>query len=77
VLWEADAAYTLRHLWLVCPRGGGLTRESVAAHWMTEIPHPNVSRSTAANMPEALGDEEDDLEIRLHQAVEARHEVPV
>jgi hypothetical protein len=78
VLWEADAAYTLRHLWLVCPRVGGLARGSVAAYWMTEIPHPNISRSmVAAHMPEALGDGEDDLEIRLRQAVEARHEVPV
>src|SRR5919106_6232035 len=63
VLWEADVAYTLRHLWLVCPRGVGLTRESVAAYWMAEIPHPTVSRSTAAaHMPEAPGEGCDDLE---------------
>jgi hypothetical protein len=78
VLWEADTAYILRRLWLVCPKVGGLTRESVAAYWMTEIPHPNVSRSTAgAHMPEALGDGDDDLAIRVRQAVEASHEVSV
>jgi hypothetical protein len=78
VLWEADAAYTLRRLWLVCPRVGGLTWESVAAYWVTEIPHPTVWRSTAAaNMPEAPVDGEDDLEIRVRRAVEASREVPV
>ena len=42
VLWEIDAAYTLRRLLLACPKVGGLTRESVAAYWLVEIPHPNV-----------------------------------
>jgi hypothetical protein len=37
VLWETDAAYTLRRLSLVCPKVGGLTRESVAAYWTIEI----------------------------------------
>jgi hypothetical protein len=78
VLWEADAAYTLQHLWLVCPRVGGLTRESVVAYWVTEIPHPNVSRSTSAvRLPEVPGEGDDDLEIRVRWAVEARREVPV
>jgi hypothetical protein len=78
VLWEADAAYTLRRLWLVCPRVGGLTRESVAAYWVTEIPHPNVWRSTsAAARPEAPREGCDDLEIRVRLAVEASREVPV
>src|SRR5262245_5403003 len=78
VLWEADAAYTLRRLWLVCPRVGGLTRESVAAYWMTEIPHPNVWRSTAAvAMLDAPGEGRDDLAIRVRRAVEASREVPV
>ena len=78
VLWEADAAYTLRRLWLVCPRVGGLSRESVAAYWLTEIPHPTVWRSTAAEArPEAPVEGSDDLDIRLRRAVEARHEVPV
>jgi hypothetical protein len=68
VLWETDAAYTLRRLSLVCPKVGGLTRESVAAYWMVEIPHPNVWRLTsAAAMPKAPVDGEDDLEIRRRQ----------
>jgi hypothetical protein len=78
VLWEADVAYTLRCLWLVCPRVGGLTRESVAAYWVTEIPHPNVSRSTAAaHRPEAPVEGSDDLDIRLRRAVEVSREVSV
>ena len=47
VLWETDAAYTLRRLSLVCPKVGALTRESVAAYWTIEIPHP-TSRGRAA-----------------------------
>jgi hypothetical protein len=47
VLWETDAAYTLRRLSLVCPKVGALTRESVAAYWAIEIPHPTVSRAPA------------------------------
>jgi hypothetical protein len=78
VLWETDAAYTLRRLSLVCPKVGALTRESVAAYWMTEIPHPNVGRPTsAASMPEAPVEGRDDLEIRVRRDVEASREVPV
>jgi hypothetical protein len=78
VLWEADAAFTLRRLWLVCPRIGGLTRESVAAYWVTEIPHPNVWRSTSVEVrPEAPVAGDEDLAIRVRRAVEASHEVPV
>ncbi|HEX2515059.1 MAG TPA: hypothetical protein VH257_10170, partial [Chloroflexota bacterium] len=78
VLWETDAAYILRHLWLVCPRGGGLTRESVAAYWVTEIPHPTVWRSPAPEArPEAPVEGSDDLDIRPRRAVEVSREVPV
>ena len=78
VLWEADAAYTLRHLWLVCPKVGGLTRESVATVWLTQDPHPNVSRSTSTvSLPEARGEGDDDLAIRGAPTVEARHGVSV
>ena len=80
MLWEADAAYTLRRLWLVCPRVGGLTRESVAVYWTVEIPHPTVSRGPARSgreAPEVSTGAPDDLAIRRRQAVEASHEVPV
>jgi len=78
VLWETDAAYTLRRLSLVCPKVGALTRESVAAYWMTEIPHPNVWRPTsAAAVPEGPVEGRDDLEIRVRRDVEASREVPV
>jgi hypothetical protein len=78
VLWEADAAYTLLRLLLACPKVGGLTRESVAAYWMIEIPHPNVWRSTSVEVrPEVPVEGRDDLEIRVRRAVEASHEVPV
>ena len=78
VLWETDAAYTLRRLSMVYPKIGALTRESVAAYWMTEIPHTDVWRpmSTAA-MPAAPMEGRDDLEIRVRRAVEASCEVPV
>ena len=78
VLWEADAANTLRRLSLVCPKVGALTRESVAAYWVTEIPHPTVWRPTsAAARPEAPVDGRDDLEIRVHRGGEASRKVPV
>jgi hypothetical protein len=73
VLWEADAAYTLRRLWLVCPRVGGLTRESVAAYWSIEIPHPAVARApvTAADCaPEIPREAQDDLPIRRRDGAE-------
>jgi hypothetical protein len=80
MLWEADAAYTLRRLWLVCPRVGGVTRESVAVYWTVEIPHPTVSRGPARlsrEAPEVAPGAPDNLAIRLRQGVEASHEVPV
>jgi hypothetical protein len=65
VLWEADGAYTLRRLSLVCPKVGALTRESVAAYWAVEIPHPAVAPVTAADQsPEVPAAPRDDLEIR-------------
>ena len=80
VLWEADAAYTLRRLSLVCPRVGALTRESVAAYWTIEIPHPNVSRApatSAGHPPEVLLGAQDDLAIRLRrQPAELASETP-
>jgi hypothetical protein len=66
VLWGTDAAYTLRRLSLVCPKVGALTRESVAAYWTVEIPHPAVARApvTAANPSlDVPTDTRDDLEI--------------
>jgi hypothetical protein len=78
VLWEADAAFTLRRLSLVCPKVGGLTRESVAAYWTVEIPHPNVWRPTVpVAMPEAPVDGQDDLAIRVRRTVEASREAPI
>jgi hypothetical protein len=70
VLWETDPAYTLRRLSLVCPKVGGLTRESVVAYWTVEIPHPNVLRAQmppAGHAPQVPTDTRDDLEIRLRR----------
>jgi hypothetical protein len=67
VLWETDAAYTLRRLSLVCPKVGALTRESVAAYWTIEIPHPMMSRAAVtpgSRAPEVPTAARDDLEIR-------------
>ena len=75
VLWEADAAYTLRRLLLVCPKVGASTRESVAVYWTVEIPHPNVWRPTSpASMLETPMEGRDDLEIRVRRGVEASRE---
>jgi hypothetical protein len=79
VLWETDAAYTLRRLSLVCPKIGGLTRESVAAYWTIEIPHPNVSRvlaTSSGHTPEVLPGARDDLAIRLRQPAAMASETP-
>ena len=79
VLWETDAAYTLRRLSLVCPKVGALTRESVAAYWTIEIPHPTVARApTPAGdyAPEAPMDTRDDLEIRLRRPAARELEAP-
>jgi hypothetical protein len=67
VLWETDAAFTLRRLSLVCPRVGGLTRESVAAYWTVEIPHPAAARAQTppvSRVPAGSTEPWDDLEIR-------------
>ena len=75
VLWEADAAYTLRRLSLVCPKVGALTRESVAAHWAVEIPHPSLAWARAAPTgPTPEG--RDDLEIRLRRPAAVAAETP-
>ena len=70
VLWETDAAYTLRRLSLVCPKVGALTRESVAAYWTIEIPHPTMSPAAAppgGRAPEVPTAARDDLAIRLRR----------
>lgn len=33
VHWSTDVEYNLDRVYLACPRSGGLTRESVQAHW--------------------------------------------
>ena len=79
VLWETDAAYTLRRLSLVCPKVGALTRDSVAVYWMIEIPHPTVARAPAipgGRAPEVPTDTRDDLEIRLRQPAARELEAP-
>jgi hypothetical protein len=80
VLWETDAAYTLRRLSLVCPKVGALTRESVAVYWTIEIPHPNVARALATPAGHALEvptEVRDDLAIRLRQTAARGLEAPV
>jgi hypothetical protein len=79
VLWETDAAYTLRRLLLVCPKVGALTRESVAAYWTIEIPHPTVVRAPAipgGRAPEVPTDMRDDLAIRLRPPAAMASETP-
>jgi hypothetical protein len=79
VLWETDAAYTLRRLSLVCPKVGALTRESVAVYWTVEIPHPAVGRApvtAAGQTPEVLSGAGHDLEIRRRQPAAMASETP-
>jgi hypothetical protein len=79
VLWETDAAYTLRRLSLVCPKVGTLTRESVAVYWTVEIPHPAVGRApvtAAGQTPEVLLGTGHDLAIRRRQPAAMASETP-
>jgi transcriptional regulator with XRE-family HTH domain len=80
VLWETDAAYTLRRLSLVCPKVGALTRESVAAYWTIEIPHPTVARAQrppVSRAPAGSTEPWDDLEIRLRRPATMASEPPM
>jgi hypothetical protein len=73
VLWETDAAFILRRLSLVCPKVGGLTRESVAVYWTVEIPHPAVAWAQmppVSRAPAGSMEPWDDLEIRRRQPAE-------
>lgn len=38
VLWDFDAAHRLSNLWLVCPKAGGNSRDSVQCHWNEKLP---------------------------------------
>jgi hypothetical protein len=79
VLWETDAAYTLWWLSLVYPKVGALTRESVAAYWTIEIPHPNVARvqmPPVSRAPAGSTESWDNLEIRLRWPAAMASESP-
>jgi hypothetical protein len=79
VLWDTDTAYTLRRLSLVCPKVGDLTRESVAAYWMIEIPHPTVARAQmppVSRAPAGSTEPWDDPKIRLRQPAARGLETP-
>jgi hypothetical protein len=79
VLWETDAAYTLRRLSLVCPKVGALTQELVAAYWTIEIPHPTVARAQmppVSRAPAGSTEPWDDLEIRLRRPAAMASESP-
>jgi hypothetical protein len=39
VLWDFDKAHRLSNFWLVCPKAGGNSRESVEWHWHEQVPH--------------------------------------
>lgn len=43
LLWQVTSDYRLAGLTLVCPRSGGLNRESVRVHWQVPVPHPALS----------------------------------
>ena len=55
VLWDTDSLWNLERLTLVCPKAGGVTRESVETHWEIQIPHPALLE-TAMVPTNAAGD---------------------
>jgi hypothetical protein len=65
MLWEVTSAYRLKELRLVCPRSGGLTRESVQWHWDVTIPHPALA---VEGQPPT--EQVDDLDISLDEPEE-------
>jgi hypothetical protein len=46
VLWDLDNLWNLDKLTLVCPKAGGLTRESVEQYWEIQIPHPALIQAS-------------------------------
>jgi hypothetical protein len=66
VLWETDVKYNLHKLFLACPKSGAMTRESVEAYWIVEIPHPSESTpNEPINPPDPDGPEDLDITLDL------------
>ncbi|HEX5283117.1 MAG TPA: hypothetical protein VFW30_03275 [Bryocella sp.] len=63
ILWDFDSARRLARFWLVCPKAGGRTKDSVEVYWQQEVPLLLSSTSpTGVEQTEPLGE---DLEISL------------
>ena len=62
VLWDFDAAYNLRQLWLSCPKAGGIGKASVEEHWSVALPHPATAEHSD---PGTVESDDDDFEVRV------------
>lgn len=59
VMWDADNKYNLDSVTLICPKTGGITRDSVSNYWSILVPNPIMQL-----VPSIPGKaEEDDIEI--------------
>jgi hypothetical protein len=62
LLWDFDAVFNLKKLWLVCPRTAGARAHDVTWFWHESIPHPAISAaSTAGARPIDSGADLEDL----------------
>ncbi len=59
VLWDADSNYNFDSVSLICPKTGGMTRDSVSNYWSVPVPNPIMQLASAI----ASEVEEDDIVI--------------
>jgi len=61
VLWNiVRPAFALTEsLYIACPKSGGITRDSVSAHWLVQLPNPAFNRSPPPEEP--IDETEEDL----------------
>jgi len=64
ILWDLDPLWNLEKLTLVCPKAGGLTRESVEVYWEVQLPHPALLETAEVPLVET-----EDLPITLKKAI--------
>jgi hypothetical protein len=65
VLWSADAGGLAGDLFLVCPRRGAETRQSLEVHWVTAIPHPADRRKPEDDSSQEDQEDEGEALYRL------------
>ncbi len=67
VLWDFNAVYGLKGLWLALPAIGGSRPEDVSAFWRELLPHPAEGLSGVEPPPTPPDDDLDELIVPLEQ----------